>query len=132
MPHLQFEINKKLKDKEKVLFTDFVEKKFSEIMKTGTGHIAITLRDLPKNSLSLGRAKKNEIVCFMNLDIREGRSIKQKRDLVKIYIKGVEKILGVKVNNQYVTYTSHTGSDFNLYEKSLDDWSKNDEPLKQK
>ena len=98
-------------------------------MKTGEGHIAISIRELPKNALELGRAEMNEFICFMNLDIRDGRSIKQKRKLVKVYIEAVEKILGIKRNNQYVTYTSHPGIDFNLYEKSLDEWTKNDKPL---
>ena len=130
MPHLQFEINRKLSEKERSLFINLVEKEFSKIMKTGTGHIAVTLRELPKNSLSLGRAKKNENVFFMNLDIRKGRSNMQKKQLVKVYMQGAEKIFGIKLKNQYVTFTSHQGDDFNLYEKSLNDWKKNDKPIK--
>ena len=129
MPHLQFDLNKKLKNQQRENFTEFVKKKFSEIMNTDTGHIAISIREFPKNALTLGRTDKNNFVCFMNLDIREGRSKKQKRTLVQNYMKGVEKILGVKTDNQYVTFTSHPGNDFNLYEKALDEWFKDDKPL---
>lgn len=129
MPHLQFDLNKKLNNKQRILFAEYVKKKFSEIMKTGVNHVAISLREFPKNSLSLGRADITDYVCFMNLDIREGRSVKQKRELVKIYMEGVKKILGIDIVNQYITYTSHPGTDFNLYEKSLEEWSENDNPL---
>ena len=85
---------------------------------------------MQKSSLSLGRASPEDYVCFMNLDIREGRSLKQKRDLVKKYMEGVKQILGIDLNNQYITYTSHNGRDFNLYEKTLKEWSDNDNPVK--
>ncbi len=129
MPHLQFDVNKKLSDDQRKEFLEFVKKKFSEIMKTGINHVAISLREFPKNSLTLGRADSNGFVCFMNLDIRDGRSTKQKRELVKNYMEGARKIFGIDLSNQYVTYTSHPGNDFNLYEKSLNEWSKNDNPL---
>lgn len=129
MPHLQFEVNKPLKDKEKEDFIEFVKNTFASVMKTDTGHIAVSLREFPLNSLSLGRAKKNEYVCLMNLDVREGRSSKQKRELVKKYMEGVENFLKIKVHNQYLTITSHSGSDFNLFEKPLEEWLENDKPI---
>ena len=61
---------------------------FSKIMETGKDHIAISIRELKKNNLSLGRAK-NEYVCLMNLDIRAGRTEKQKIKLIKTLISVV-------------------------------------------
>ena len=130
MPHLQFDINKKLEKKFKQEFIIFIEKNFSKIMKTGTDHIAITIREFEKDNLSLGRVKNNDHVCLMNLDIRLGRTEKQKLELVKTFIIGVEKFFGVNKNNQYVTLTNHQGNEFNFYEKSLSDWIKNDDPNK--
>ncbi len=130
MPHLQFDINIRLSEEDRTEFCEFVKVQFGKIMKTGTDHIAVTLREYEKGSLSLGRAKKNESVCLMNLDLREGRSDKQKRDLVDAYMNEVSKKFGVSVANQYVTFTSHTGADFHLYERSLTNWKKNDDPLK--
>ena len=129
MPHLQFDVNVKLNNKKRKIFLDFVRTQFSKIMRTGKEHIAISLREFPKNSLSLGRARSEDFVCFMNLDIREGRSLKQKRDLVEKYMEGVSRILGIDLRNQYITFTSHQGNDFNLYEKSLKKWSDNDNPI---
>lgn len=130
MPHLQFDINKKLEKKFKQQFIIFIEENFSKIMETGTDHIAITIREFKKDNLSLGRVNNSDHVCLMNLDIRLGRTEKQKLELVKTFIVGVEKFFGVNKNNQYVTLTNHQGNEFNFYEKSLSDWIKNDDPNK--
>ena len=70
-----------------------------------------------------------DLVCFMNLDVRNGRTNKQKRELAIKYMEGVKEILGINLNNQYVTFTSHPGNDFNLYEKSLEEWTDSDNPI---
>ena len=44
MPHLQFEINKKVSDESKEIFVNEIRKTFSEVMDTGTEHISISLR----------------------------------------------------------------------------------------
>ena len=129
MPHLQFDINKKLSDNKRKDFINFVQVKFSEIMETGTSHIAVSLREFPKDGLALGLQKSRGSVCFMNLDVRKGRSKKKKRDLVKCYMKAVTKYFGISKENQYLTFTSHPGDDFNTYEKPLSEWVKNDSPL---
>ena len=55
----------------------------------------------------------------MNLDIRKGRTHKQKRNLAISYMEIVREVLGIKHENQYLTYTDHTGLEFNLYENHL-------------
>ena len=128
MPHLQFDINKKVDQSSKLSFINYVEDKFSSIMETGSDHIAISIREHDESNLSLGRTKSREHVCLINLDIRSGRSDIQKINLIKSLITGVNKIFGIKKNNQYVTLTNHLGQEFNFYEKSLNDWKKNDDP----
>jgi 5-carboxymethyl-2-hydroxymuconate isomerase len=131
MPHLQFDINKKLDEGVKQKFISFVEHSFSEIMETGTDHIAISIREQEKSNLSLGRANKNEDICLMNLDIRSGRKKKQVEKLIKTLMVGVDKIFKIKVSNQYTTITNHPGDEFNLFEKSLSNWKANDDPTNQ-
>ena len=132
MPHLQFDVNKELNNEQRKVFVEYVKSVFSETMRTGVNHIAVSLREFPKFSMTLGRAELGDFVCFMNLDIRTGRTNKQKRELAIKYMEGVKEILGIKLNNQYLTYTSHPGNDFNLYEKSLKEWTDNDNPLGKK
>ena len=129
MPHLQFDVNKELNNEQRKVFVEYVKRVFSDIMRTGVNHVAVSLREFPKFSMTLGRAEIGDFVCFMNLDIRNGRTNKQKRELAIKYMQGVEEILGINLNNQYVTYTNHPGNDFNLYEKSLKEWTDNDNPL---
>ena len=131
MPHLQFEINKKLKEKERLSFIDFTQRNFSKIMKTGIDHIAITIRELKKSELSLGRVENKKTVCFMNLDIRGGRTLKQQKTLVRTLMKGVNDIFKVDTKNQYATITSHKGNNFCFFEKNLNDWLPNDNPSKE-
>lgn len=128
MPHLQFDINKKLNPTLRSKFNKKIIETFSQVMKTGKDHIAISLREHSLKSLRLGRAGSSDYVCIMNLDIREGRSLKQKRNLAVSYMEIVYEILEIKYENQYLTYTGHNGLDFNLYEKQLKDWVKNDKP----
>ena len=128
MPHLQFDVNKELTNEQRKVFVEYVKSEFSEIMRTGVNHIAVSLKEFPKFSLTLGRAELGDFVCFMNLDVRNGRTNKQKRELAIKYMEGVKEILGIELNNQYVTYTSHPGNDFNLYEKSLKEWTDSDNP----
>lgn len=98
-------------------------------MQTGNEHIAISFRELDQYSLKLGRSKNSDYICLINLDIRKGRSQSQKRKLVKSYMNLVTEYFDVESANQYVTLTDHNGEDFNLYEKNLMDWKKNDKPI---
>ena len=52
MPHLQFDINKKLNSKDKNKFCKYVRDSFGKIMKNGTDHVAISLRELKKDAVS--------------------------------------------------------------------------------
>ena len=129
MPHLQFEINKKISNDSKEEFVNEIRKTFSEIMDTGTEHIAISIREYDKYNLSIGRADINDDICLMNLDIRSGRSIEKRRELALQYIEIVKNKFGIKVKNQYITFTEHKGEDFHLVEKYLATWQSGEEPL---
>jgi len=129
MPHLQFEVNKKIDINIKDEFIKKVMSIFSKVMDTGTDHIAVSIREYDKYSLSIGRANINDDICLMNLDIREGRTIIKRRELVLLYIDLVEKLFSVDKKNQYITLTEHKGEDFHLIEKYLNSWEKGEDPL---
>lgn len=129
MPHLQFEINKKLNNKQKDEFVQQIRKSFSQIMETGVDHIAVSLREYDKYNLTIGRANPQEDICLMNLDIREGRSIEKRRELALSFMEIVSTLLSVETKNQYITFTQHSGEDFHLIEKYLDSWQSGENPL---
>ena len=129
MPHLQFEVNKKLNNSSKQNFANDIRKCFSEVMDTGTDHIAISIREYDKYNLSIGRADINDDICLMNLDIREGRTIEKRRELALRFMDIVSKNFEVISKNQYITFTQHTGEDFHLVEKFLANWERGEDPL---
>jgi 5-carboxymethyl-2-hydroxymuconate isomerase len=129
MPHLQFEINKKVSSEIKRKFTKEIQDCFAEIMDTGTYHIAISIREYDKYNLAIGRANPEHHICLMNLDIREGRTAEKRRELALRYIDIVKDNFNIDNKNQYVTLTQHRGEEFHLFEKSLSSWEPGDEPL---
>jgi len=130
MPHLQFEFNFELKKKEKKAFAKSIMDKFSEIMDTTTGHIAITIREYKSGNLQLGRVKDiNEKMAFVNADIREGRTYEKRRMLAVAFMDEIKRYLNVPENNMYVIITEHKGEDFHLYERALKNWTPEEDPL---
>lgn len=129
MPHLQFEINKKVSDDSKEEFVTEIRNAFAQIMDTGTEHIAISIREYDKYSLTIGRAGITDDICLMNLDIRVGRTIAKRRELALAYMEIVKENLGIDQKNQYITFTEHKGEDFHLVEKYLFDWERGEDPL---
>lgn len=129
MPHLQFELNKKVSNESKEEFVKEIRESFSQIMDTGTDHIAISLREYDKYNLTIGRADINDDICLMNLDIREGRTIEKRRELALKYMEIVKYNFGINPTNQYITFTEHKGEDFHLVEKFLASWESGEDPL---
>ena len=129
MSHLQFEINKKIENNTKEIFIKEIMSIFSKVMDTGTDHIAVSIREYDKYSLSIGRADIKDDICLMNLDIREGRTLEKRRELVLLYMDLVEKLFNVNRKNQYATLTEHKGEDFHLIEKYLGSWEIGEDPL---
>ena len=129
MPHLQFEINKKVSDDSKEEFVNEIRNAFAQIMDTGTDNIAISIREYDKYSLTIGRAGITDDICLMNLDIRVGRTIEKRRELALSYMEIVKENLGIDQKNQYITFTEHKGEDFHLIEKYLSQWETGEDPL---
>ncbi|WP_320035583.1 tautomerase [Halarcobacter sp.] len=129
MPHLQFEINKKIENNIKEQFIADIQNTFAQVMETKTDHIAISIREYDKYSISIGRANSLDDICLMNLDIREGRTIEQRRELALRFMDIVYTLFKVDNKNQYITFTEHKGEDFHLVEKYLSEWKIGEDPL---
>ena len=130
MPHLQFEINRSLKDEEKITFSEEARQLFSKVMDTGTDHICISIREYSTYNLTIGRVKDPaKGVAVVNADIRQGRTMKQRRDLTLGFMELMHKHWGVTKEQMYVTLTEHKGEDFHLLEKYLGSWEEGEDPL---
>jgi 5-carboxymethyl-2-hydroxymuconate isomerase len=130
MPHLQFEINRSLKEEEKTPFDEEVRQLFSRVMDTGTDHICISIRELGTFNLSIGRATDPQSgVAVVNADIREGRTLAQRRELTLGFMELMHRHWGVRKEQMYVTLTEHKGEDFHLVERYLAGWEEGEDPL---
>jgi len=130
MPHLQFEINRSLKDQEKIPFAEEIRQLFASIMDTGTDHISISIREFGTHNLSIGRATQPEKgIAVVNADIRQGRTMQQRRELTLGFMELMHKHWGVQKEQMYVTLTEHKGEDFHLLEKYLASWQEGEDPL---
>ena len=115
MPHLQFEINRSLADDEKISFAEQVRQLFSEVMDTGTDHISISIREFGTHNLSIGRVKEPEQgVAVVNADIREGRTMEQRRNLTLGFIDLLYKAWGIPKEQVYVYPHRTQGGGFSL------------------
>ncbi|MFO7765317.1 MAG: tautomerase [Pelovirga sp.] len=130
MPHLQFEINRPLEDSVKIAFAEKVRQLFSAIMDTGTDHISISIREFGTYNLSVGRVKEPEKgVALVNADIREGRTIQQRRELTLGFMQLLHDSWQIPKQHMYVTITEHKGEDFHLFERYLASWQEGEDPL---
>jgi phenylpyruvate tautomerase PptA (4-oxalocrotonate tautomerase family) len=130
MPHLQFELNFTPSAEEKRGFAAAVVRHFSEIMDTGTDHIAVTLRCFGHEDLAFGRAAPSGgRTAFVNADIRLGRTMDQKRRLSLAYIDELASRFGLAREAVYVILTEHDGHHFQLSDRVLPSWSAGEDPL---
>ena len=130
MPHLQFELNFPATPEEKARFAAAVVRHFSEIMDTGTDHIAVTLRCFGREDLTFGRAAAGDgRAAFVNADIRLGRTSEQKRRLALAYVDEISATWGLAREAVYVVYTEHDGEQFQLSDRVLPSWTRGEDPL---
>jgi phenylpyruvate tautomerase PptA (4-oxalocrotonate tautomerase family) len=130
MPHLQFEMNFPATPAEKSRFSAAVVRHFSEIMDTGTDHIAVTVRCFGREDLAFGRAAPSGgRTTFVNADIRKGRTREQKRRLALATIDEIARTWGVAREAVYVVFTEHDGENFQLSDRVLPSWSAGEDPL---
>lgn len=123
MPHLQFTVTQSLSSDERAALVEWVTQAFAEVMETGTGHVAVSVRECERGALALGRGGSDEPVGLLDADVRAGRTSEQRATLASRVIEYFDQELGVPEDNCYVVFTEHPGSDFHLAEGPLASWS---------
>ena len=99
-------------------------------MDTGTDRISISIREFGAHNLSIGRVKEpGKGIAVVNADIREGRTMEQRRSLTLGFIEPLNKNMNIPKAHIYVTLTEHKGEDFHLVEKYLGNWEEGEYPL---
>lgn len=114
----------------KISLAEKVRHLFSNVMDTGTDHITVSIREFGTYNLSIGRVREPEKgVAVVNADIRQGRTIEQRRNLSLGFMDLLHETLNIPMEHIYVTITEHKGEDFQLSEKYLSNWREGEEPL---
>jgi phenylpyruvate tautomerase PptA (4-oxalocrotonate tautomerase family) len=127
MPHLQFELNRPLTDDQRTSLVSWTTERYADVMDTGTGHVAVTIREHDPTALCLGRAPDGDPVGLLNADVRAGRSREQRHTFARAVVDHLETALDVPADHCYVVYTEHPGDDFVLSEGPLDSWADGEE-----
>lgn len=127
MPYLQFETTVSPSANERRAFIGAVTELYAEHMDTGTGHIAVTIRDGDNVSLSLGRVDAGDDVLVLNADIRAGRSFDQQRAFIRAAFAEAESRLGVPEEHAYAVVTEHDGQQFHEHDRVLSSWEPGEE-----
>jgi len=126
MPHLRFNITQSLSQNEKTEFAEWVINLYAEVMETTKDHIGIIIHacNLGDLHIGIGRIEKpDKGVMFLNMDIRKGRQLEQKRKLITSIMEEIERRWDIPVKNMHVAVTEHEGEDFNFYEGNMKTWS---------
>lgn len=123
MPHLRFEINRKIPGATKVALAQRVRQLFAEIMDAGTDHISISIHECGTHDLSHGRVTASEKgIALVDAGLRQGRTLEQRRILTLGFISVLQELIKIPPAHVYITFTEHPGEDFHLSESYLADW----------
>lgn len=124
MPHLRLELAIDHEADAKQRFADWLTDLYSDVMDTGTDHVAVTVDEHDPGVLSLGRVDDPRAgIALLDADIRAGRSLDQRREFATRVMDEVGERWDVPTENMYVVYTEHPGEDFLLREGPLESWA---------
>jgi phenylpyruvate tautomerase PptA (4-oxalocrotonate tautomerase family) len=120
MPHLQFETTVETTATERRAFADEITELYAEHMETGTGHVAVTIRE--PATFSLGRLDESDDAVVLNADIRAGRTFEQTRGFVLAAFEAAGERFGVPTAHAYAVITEHDGEAFHEHDRVLAGW----------
>lgn len=120
MPLLQFDTTVEMASEEKRRFADEVRESYAEIMRTGTGHVAVVVRPRSPAELSVGRASDDDRLLFLDADVRAGRPVDLKREFALAVMDLAAAEFGVPTPNMKVVFTEHEGRSMMGYDRVWD------------
>ncbi|GGM56791.1 phenylpyruvate tautomerase PptA (4-oxalocrotonate tautomerase family) [Halarchaeum rubridurum] len=122
MPLLQFDTTLSLDGAETEAFAAFVRETYADVMRTGTSHVAVTVRTHGDAALSLGRDVEGPLL-FLDAEIRRGRDDGTKREFALAVMEHARGTFGVPEENLKVVFTEHDGPSMMGYDRVGGEWS---------
>ena len=110
MPLLQLDTTRALSADEKADLAGSVTDRYTQVMETSAGHVAVTIRERSPGELHLGRAVDGPLL-FLGAHVRRGRPFEQRRRFAVAVMDHVAEAYGVPEPNLKVVFTEHAGED---------------------
>lgn len=123
MPLLAFDCSAAMTADEKQQFTGRVTELYANNMETGTGHVAVVLRERTVEELSIGRAGSDEPCLVLDAEIRRGREFEAKRAFALAVMGLANEIWELPDPNMKVVFTEHTGENMMGVERVGSEWT---------
>jgi phenylpyruvate tautomerase PptA (4-oxalocrotonate tautomerase family) len=124
MPLLSFIVDESRSAEEKRTFAGQVADLYAEHMETGTGHIAVEIREVEPGGLWLGRADDPEAGhLFCDADIREGRSADQRRAFALAVMDLAAERWALPEANLKVVFSEHAGPEMMGVDRVGSEWT---------
>jgi phenylpyruvate tautomerase PptA (4-oxalocrotonate tautomerase family) len=123
MPLLQIDTTVRMSSDEKTELAEALRERYSEIMDTGTDHVAVAIRPREPAELSLGRETADDRLFVLDADIREGRGFESKRAFVLAVMEFVASEHGVPEPNMKAVITEHEGPQMMGYDRVGSEWT---------
>ncbi|PSP72898.1 tautomerase [Halobacteriales archaeon QS_3_64_16] len=124
MPLLSFVTDTERSPSEKRSFAEQVAELYAEHMETTTGHIAVEIREVEPGGLWLGRADDPDAGhLFCDADIREGRSVDQRRAFALAVMDLAVEQWALPETNLKVVFTEHAGPEMMGMNRVGSDWA---------
>jgi len=108
MPHLALDTTRELSPDDRRACMEALTDRYTEEMATTPGYVAVTLREHPPASMSLGRAVDGPL-AVLNADVRRGRPFERRREFVLSAIDWLERQPEIPRRNVKVAFTEHEG-----------------------
>ncbi|GAA0298271.1 tautomerase [Halarchaeum salinum] len=122
MPLLQFDTTRGMDTAEKEAFAAFVRETYADVMRTETGHVAVTIRTHDDAALSIGRGVDGPLL-FCDAEVRRGRDDETKRTFAMAVMEHAREEYGVPTPNLKVVFTEHDGPSMMGYDRVGGAWS---------
>lgn len=120
MPVLQFDTDFPVAAADADAFASHVTERYTDIMATTAGHVAVVIRD--DGHLALGRAVEGRRL-FLSADVRAGRDQTRKRRFALAVMTAARDRFDVPEPNLKVAFTEHPGGDLMGYDRVGGSWS---------
>jgi phenylpyruvate tautomerase PptA (4-oxalocrotonate tautomerase family) len=126
MPLLGFDCSATMTADEKRRFADRVTELYADHMETGTGHVAVVLRERSESELSIGRADSDFPCMTLDAEIRSGREFEAKRAFALAVMGFANEIWEIPDPNMKVVFTEHAGKNMMGVDRVGSEWSKDE------